>query len=69
MAPKDYIADEVALDCAEGFVTRREALRQLGLIGVTGAAAVALLAACGDDDDAAPGTMAASTTSTTRTAS
>ena len=56
MALKDYIAHEVALDCEEGFLTRREALRRLGLMGVTGAAAAALLAACGDDDDgAAPG--------------
>jgi carboxymethylenebutenolidase len=54
MALKDYIVHEVALDCEDGFLTRREALRRLGLMGVTGAAAAALLAACGDDDDAAP---------------
>jgi carboxymethylenebutenolidase len=59
MALKDYIASEVALDCEEGYLTRREALRRLGLMGVTGAAAAALLAACGDDDDAAPDTTSA----------
>ena len=49
MALKDYIVHEVALDCEEGLLSRREALRRLGLMGVTGAAAMALLAACGDD--------------------
>jgi carboxymethylenebutenolidase len=50
MALKDYIVSEVALDCAAGVLSRREALRRFGLMGVTGAAAAALLAACGDDD-------------------
>ncbi len=61
MALSEYIVGEVALDCEEGYLTRREALRRLGLLGVTGAAAAALLAACGDDDDAtdAPTTAAA----------
>ena len=63
MALKDYILTEVALDCEEGFLTRREALRRLGLMGVTGAAAAALLAACGDDDDATPATTSAAPTS------
>ena len=63
MALKDYIASEVALDCAEGVVSRREALRRLGLMGVTGAAAAALLAACGGDDtDTTPTTTVGSTT-------
>ena len=53
MALRDYLVQEVALDCEDGLLSRREALRRLGLLGVTGAAAVALLAACGDDDDAA----------------
>jgi carboxymethylenebutenolidase len=52
MALKDYLVREVALDCEDGLLSRREALRRLSLLGVTGAAAVALLAACGDDDDA-----------------
>lgn len=51
MALKDYIVRELAIDCEEGLLSRREALRRLGLMGVTGAAATTLLAACGGDDD------------------
>jgi carboxymethylenebutenolidase len=40
-----YLAEEVAEDHADGIITRREALRRLGLLGVSGAAATALLAA------------------------
>jgi carboxymethylenebutenolidase len=40
-----YLAEEVAEDLADGIITRREAVRRLGLLGVTGAAASALLAA------------------------
>ena len=50
MALRDYIVQEVALDCEAGLLSRREALRRLGLLGVTAAAATALLAACGGDD-------------------
>src|SRR4051794_32731861 len=39
-----YMAEEVAEDHIDGILTRREALRRLGLLGVTGAAASALLA-------------------------
>ena len=39
-----YLAEEVAEDLADGIITRREALRRLGLLGVTGAAASGLLA-------------------------
>jgi carboxymethylenebutenolidase len=53
MALENYIVEELALDCADGLLTRREALRRLGLMGLTGAAAATLLAACGDDDEAA----------------
>jgi carboxymethylenebutenolidase len=52
MALRQYLIEEVALDCAEGLLNRREALRRLGLLGVTSAGAAALLAACGDSDDA-----------------
>jgi carboxymethylenebutenolidase len=62
MALKNYIVEEVALDCADGLLTRREALRRLGLMGLTGAAAAALLAACGDDDEEAATTSGAATT-------
>jgi carboxymethylenebutenolidase len=40
-----YLAEEVAEDHADGIITRREAMRRLGLLGVTGAAASSLLAA------------------------
>src|SRR5688572_28537371 len=68
MALKDYIVDEVTLDCAEGLLSRREAMRRLGLMGLTGAAAAALLAACGDDDDDAGPTTAAAAPSTSAAA-
>jgi carboxymethylenebutenolidase len=40
-----YLAEEVAEDHADGIITRREAMRRLGLLGVTGAAASAMLGA------------------------
>lgn len=39
-----YLAEEIAEDHADGHVSRREALRRLGLLGLTGAAAASLLA-------------------------
>jgi carboxymethylenebutenolidase len=39
-----YLAEEVAEDLADGIITRREALRRLGLMGITGASASGLLA-------------------------
>jgi carboxymethylenebutenolidase len=39
-----YLAEEVAEDHADGIIPRREAVRRLGLLGVTGAAATTLLA-------------------------
>jgi carboxymethylenebutenolidase len=38
-----YLAEEVAEDLADGIINRREAVRRLGLMGVTGAAATGLL--------------------------
>jgi carboxymethylenebutenolidase len=38
-----YLAEEVAEDLADGIITRREAMRRLGLLGVSGAAATGLL--------------------------
>ncbi len=38
-----YLAEEVAEDHADGLVSRREALRRLGLLGLGGAAAASLL--------------------------
>ncbi|MEH1128910.1 dienelactone hydrolase family protein [Micromonospora sp. CPCC 206061] len=39
-----YLAEEVAEDLADGLITRREAVRRLGLLGLSGAAATGLLA-------------------------
>ena len=50
MALQRYLVEEVALDRAAGLMTRREAMRRLGLLGVSAVSAAALLAACGDDD-------------------
>jgi carboxymethylenebutenolidase len=38
-----YLAEEVAEDHADGMITRREAMRRLGLLGLSGAVAGALL--------------------------
>jgi carboxymethylenebutenolidase len=51
MALRDYLAEEVARDCAAARISRREALRQLGLMGLSVSAAGALLAACGSTGD------------------
>jgi carboxymethylenebutenolidase len=40
-----YLAEEVAEDHADGIITRREAMRRLGLLGLGGAAATTLLSA------------------------
>jgi carboxymethylenebutenolidase len=50
-----YLAEEVAEDHADGIITRREAARRLGLLGVTGAAASAMLAAGGEASGAEGG--------------
>jgi carboxymethylenebutenolidase len=42
---QQYLAEEVAEDHADGIITRREAMRRLGLLGVSGAAAATLLKA------------------------
>lgn len=44
-----YIAEEIATDHVDGLLTRREAIRRLGLLGVSAAAASALIAACSDE--------------------
>ena len=53
MALHQYLAEEVALDCAEGLLSRREALRRLGLLGLSASAGAALLAACASDGGSA----------------
>ena len=47
MAFQRYLAEEVAVDLADGVLPRREALRRLALLGLGLPAASALLAACG----------------------
>src|SRR5215218_3005865 len=42
---QQYLAEEVAEDHVDGIITRREALRRLGLLGVGATAASAMLAA------------------------
>ena len=69
---QEYLATEVAIDHAEGHLTRREALRRLGMMGLSLTAASALLAACGEDaaeqttgaQQQAPTTAPATTTTT-----
>ncbi|MFN2606391.1 MAG: dienelactone hydrolase family protein [Acidimicrobiales bacterium] len=61
-----YLAEEVAYDHADGLLTRRDALRQLGALGFGTVAASALLAACaGNTKQAATPTTAAGGGATT----
>ena len=48
-----YIAEEIAVDHADGLIARREALRRLALLGIGAVAASTLLAAC-ESDGATP---------------
>lgn len=50
-----YIAEEIATDHLDGLLSRREALRRLGLLGIGAAAAAALIVACGEAKEPAPG--------------
>lgn len=71
MAFQDYIATEIAVDAADGIITRREALRRLALLGLSAPAAAALLAACAGDDEggtSSPPAETQTTASTTTTA-
>jgi len=43
-----YIAEEIATDHVDGLLTRREAIRRIGLLGIGAAAASSLIAACSD---------------------
>jgi carboxymethylenebutenolidase len=60
-----YLAEEIAEDHADGLVSRREALRRLGLLGLSGAAAGSLLAAALVDEAKARTVGAARAGSTT----
>jgi carboxymethylenebutenolidase len=50
-----YLAEEVAEDHVDGIITRREAVRRLGLLGVTGGAAIAMLGAAASEAAAGKG--------------
>lgn len=50
-----YLAEEVAEDLADGIINRREAVRRLGLLGLTGAAATGLLTTAATGTAAATG--------------
>src|SRR6478672_4904483 len=58
-----YLTEEVIEDYSDGMISRREALRRLGLLGLAAAAAVPLLAACdtaaNNDGTAGPATSPA----------
>jgi carboxymethylenebutenolidase len=52
VALEKYLQEEVALDHADGYLSRREAIRRLAFLGLATPAAVSLLAACARDEDA-----------------
>jgi carboxymethylenebutenolidase len=69
MALRDYLVGEVAEDFVDGLLSRREALRRLGLLGLGASSAGLLLAACAGTapsgtapSNAAPSNAAPSTT-------
>lgn len=51
-----YLAEEIATDHLDGLLSRREALRRLGLLGLGAAAAAALITACGAAKQSEPAT-------------
>jgi len=46
-----YLAEEIALDCSSGHISRLEAVRRLRVMGLSAAVVAALLSACGADSD------------------
>ncbi|HET9770719.1 MAG TPA: dienelactone hydrolase family protein [Acidimicrobiia bacterium] len=68
MAFEEYVQKEIVADCAEGYLTRREALRRLMVLGVGATAAGVMLAGCSDDDDDSEADAATSTTLPSSTA-
>jgi carboxymethylenebutenolidase len=49
-----YLLEEVGIDYADGLISRREALRRLGLMGMSAVAASSLLAACAGESEDEP---------------
>jgi carboxymethylenebutenolidase len=64
-----YLVEEVGIDYADGLISRREALRRLGMMGVGAMAASSLLAACADDAAESPRATSSATASATATGS
>ena len=54
-----YLAEEVAEDHADGIITRREAMRRLGLLGVAGSAAAGMLGTAASEAAAKKGGLRA----------
>jgi carboxymethylenebutenolidase len=48
-----YLAEEIATDHLGGLLTRREAIRRLGLLGLTTTASAALIASCAEKPEVA----------------
>ncbi|MGQ0843112.1 MAG: dienelactone hydrolase family protein [Sporichthyaceae bacterium] len=67
MAMREYLIGEVTEEYAEGLLTRREAARRLGLLGVGVAAATTLLSACAEGSEQGTDTPAAPDTTPTPT--
>jgi carboxymethylenebutenolidase len=65
MALREYLIGEVAEDYADGLLTRREAMRRLGLLALSTGAAAALLAACSKGNGRASATPGPTTTAPT----
>jgi len=51
VALERYLQEEVAIDHADGYLSRREAIRRLAYLGLAAPAAATLLAACARDAD------------------
>lgn len=65
-----YLAEEIGHDHADGIISRREALRRLGLLGMSVAASTSILAACAKEAARRPSAPTATETpSPTSTAS
>ena len=69
MALNGYLVEEISHDFSDGLLSRREALRRLGMLGLSVTGASAVLAACGDDDDDDGAATATSGTTAPGTAS
>lgn len=65
MALRDYLIGEVTQDYADGLLSRREAMRRLGLLAVSSSVAAATLAACAGRGGTAAQSPAPTVTPTT----